>query len=100
MEIGKAIVLATETTKLGLWPSLGISAPQLTPVANKPILFHHLEALAAAGVRQVAIVAPGSTGAAIREAVRDGSSFALDVLHVADGPRAVLSSSAIAAVMR
>ena len=46
-------------------------AKQLVPVANKPVLFYGIEALAAAGIRTIGIVV-GDTQAEIRAAVDDG----------------------------
>ena len=43
-----------------LRPITHTSAKQLVPVANKPVLFYGLEAMAAAGIRQIGIIiAPG-----------------------------------------
>ena len=55
-----------------LRPLTHTSAKQLVPVANKPVLFYGLEALAAAGIRDIGIVV-GDTQAEIRAAVGDGS---------------------------
>jgi glucose-1-phosphate thymidylyltransferase len=86
MEIAKAVVLAGDCRGPEPWPYLGIAARQLAPVANKPVLFHHLEALARAGIREAAITTDDVTGPSIREAVGDGSSWGLDVAYVDDGP--------------
>jgi glucose-1-phosphate thymidylyltransferase len=78
------------------WPSLGLAARQLAPVANRPVLFHHLDTLAHAGVREVAIVTDSTTRTSIRHAVGDGSEWGLELTHVADdGGRNVLASGAI-----
>jgi glucose-1-phosphate thymidylyltransferase len=53
-------------------------AKQLVPVANKPVLFYGLEAIASAGIKQVGIVV-GDTAAEIKAAVGDGSAWGLDV---------------------
>ena len=55
-----------------LRPLTYTSAKQLVPVANKPVLFYGIEALAAAGIRDIGIVV-GDTQAEIRAAVGDGS---------------------------
>jgi glucose-1-phosphate thymidylyltransferase len=57
-------------------------AKQLIPVANKPVLFYGIEAMAAAGIDQVGIVIAPETGNEIREAVGDGSRWGLDVSYV------------------
>ncbi len=62
-------------------------AKQLVPVANKPVLFYGLEALVAAGIRDIGIVV-GDTHAEIREAVGDGSRWGARVTYIEqDAPR-------------
>jgi glucose-1-phosphate thymidylyltransferase len=76
----KALVLAGGAgTRLR--PLTHTSAKQLVPVANKPVLFYGLEALAAAGVRECGIIV-GETEAEIRAAVGDGTAFDLDVTYL------------------
>jgi glucose-1-phosphate thymidylyltransferase len=62
-----------------LRPITHTSAKQLVPVANKPVLFYGLEAMAQAGIGQVGIIVAPETGGEIREAVGDGSRFGLEV---------------------
>jgi glucose-1-phosphate thymidylyltransferase len=50
-------------------------------VANKPVLFYGLEAIAAAGVTDVGIIV-GDTAPAIEAAVGDGSRFGLKVTYI------------------
>src|ERR1700752_508475 len=64
-----------------LRPITHTSAKQLVPVANKPVLFYGLEAIAAAGVTDVGIVV-GDTAPAIEEAVGDGSKFGIKVTYI------------------
>jgi glucose-1-phosphate thymidylyltransferase len=64
-----------------LRPLTHTSAKQLVPVANKPVLFYGLEAIADAGITEVGIVV-GGTADQIREAVGDGSKFGLDVTYL------------------
>ncbi len=61
-----------------LRPITHTSAKQLVPVANKPVLFYGLEALRAAGIREVGIIV-GDTRAEIEAAVGDGSRFGLAI---------------------
>src|ERR687887_1230774 len=62
-----------------LRPITHTSAKQLVPVANKPVLFYGLEAMAQAGIRSVGIIIAPETGDEIRVAVGDGSQFGLEV---------------------
>jgi len=55
-----------------LRPLTYTSAKQLVPVANKPVLFYGIDAIADAGIREIGIVV-GDTQAEIRAAVGDGS---------------------------
>ena len=64
-----------------LRPITHTRAKQLVPVANKPILFYGLEAIASAGIREVGIVV-GETAAEVEAAVGDGSAFGLQVTYV------------------
>jgi glucose-1-phosphate thymidylyltransferase len=76
----KALILAGGVgTRLR--PITHTRAKQLVPVANKPILFYGLEAIAAAGIKDVGVVV-GDTAAEIRAAVGDGSSWGLDVTYL------------------
>ena len=59
------------------------------PVANKPVLFYGLEAMAEAGISEIGIIIAPETGDEIREAAGDGSRFgARDHLHRAGRARA------------
>src|SRR5512145_2826512 len=57
-----------------LRPLTYTSAKQLVPVANKPVLFYGIEAMAEAGITELGIVV-GETHEEIRAAVGDGSRF-------------------------
>ena len=70
-----------------LRPLTYTSAKQLVPVANKPVLFYGIEALATAGIRDIGIVV-GDTQAEIRAAVGDGSSWNVRITYIEqDAPR-------------
>ncbi|MFD4226866.1 MULTISPECIES: glucose-1-phosphate thymidylyltransferase [unclassified Streptomyces] len=64
-----------------LRPITHTSAKQLVPVANKPVLFYGLEAIAEAGITEVGIIV-GDTAAEIRAAVGDGSRFGIEVTYI------------------
>lgn len=76
----KALVLAGGSgTRLR--PITHTSAKQLVPVANKPVLFYGLEAIAEAGITDVGIIV-GRTAPEIRAAVGDGSALGLTVTYL------------------
>ena len=64
-----------------LRPITHTNAKQLIPIANKPILFHALEAIRAAGIAQVGIVV-GQTADEVIAAVGDGSAWGLSVEYI------------------
>jgi glucose-1-phosphate thymidylyltransferase len=71
-----------------LRPITHTSAKQLVPVANKPVLFYGIEAMAEAGIEDVGIIIAPETGAEIRAAAGDGSRFGVRITYVEqDEPR-------------
>jgi glucose-1-phosphate thymidylyltransferase len=65
-----------------LRPITFTSAKQLVPVANKPVLFYGIEAMAAAGIRQVGIIIAPETGDEIRGMAGDGSAFGVAITYI------------------
>jgi glucose-1-phosphate thymidylyltransferase len=65
-----------------LRPITHTSAKQLVPVANKPVLFYGIEAMAAAGIEEVGIIVAPETGGEIRAAAGDGSRFGVRITYV------------------
>src|SRR6188472_596752 len=80
MEIAKALILAGSASDACPWPAVPGSR-HLFPVANRPILFHNLEALRAAGILEATILADADAGPAIERAVGDGTDWDLTVHH-------------------
>jgi len=65
-----------------LRPITHTSAKQLVPVANKPVLFYGIEAMAEAGIEEVGIIIAPETGPEIEAAAGDGSRFGVRITYV------------------
>jgi glucose-1-phosphate thymidylyltransferase len=65
-----------------LRPITHTSAKQLVPVANKPVLFYGIEAMAEAGIEEVGIIIAPETGPEIEEAAGDGSRFGVRITYI------------------
>ena len=65
-----------------LRPITHTSAKQLVPVANKPVLFYGIEAMARAGIDEVGIIIAPETGGEIQAAAGDGSRFGVKLTYI------------------
>jgi glucose-1-phosphate thymidylyltransferase len=65
-----------------LRPITHTSAKQLVPVANKPVLFYGIEAMANAGIDEVGIIIAPETGDEIRAVVGDGARFGIKLTYI------------------
>ena len=52
------------------------------PVANKPVLFYGIEAMAQAGIREIGIIITPETGDEIRSEAGDGSRFGVTITYI------------------
>src|SRR5918998_6523212 len=68
-----------------LRPITYTSAKQLVPVANKPVLFYGIEAMARAGIEEIGIIVAPETGDEIRALTGDGSRFGVRLTYVEQG---------------
>src|SRR3979411_2287719 len=65
-----------------LRPITHTSAKQLVPVANKPVLFYGIEAMAEAGSEDGGIIIDPHTGDAHHAAAGDGSAFGVRLHYI------------------
>ena len=80
-----------------LRPITHTSAKQLVPVANRPVLFYGIEAMAKAGIDDVGIIIAPETGDEIREAAGDGTQFGVDITYVVQDEPAGLAHAVLTA---
>jgi glucose-1-phosphate thymidylyltransferase len=65
-----------------LRPITHTSAKQLVPVANKPVLFYGIEAMARAGIREIGVIIAPETGEEIRVAAGSGERFGVHLHYI------------------
>jgi glucose-1-phosphate thymidylyltransferase len=80
-----------------LRPITHTSAKQLVPVANKPVLFYGIEAMAQAGIEEVGIIIAPETGAEIRAAAGDGERFGVKLTYIVQDQPAGLAHAVLTA---
>jgi glucose-1-phosphate thymidylyltransferase len=80
-----------------LRPITHTSAKQLVPVANKPVLFYGIEAMAEAGIEQVGIIIAPDTGPEIEAAAGDGSRFGVNITYIVQDEPAGLAHAVLTA---
>ena len=80
-----------------LQPITFTSAKQLVPVANRPVLFYGIQAMADAGIKEIGIIIAPETGDEIRETVGDGSQFGVRITFIVQDEPAGLAHAVLTA---
>ncbi len=80
-----------------LRPITHTSAKQLVPVANKPVLFYGIHAMAQAGIAEVGIIIAPETGDEIRAAAGDGERFGVKLTYIVQDEPAGLAHAVLTA---
>src|SRR5205807_1791174 len=80
-----------------LRPITHTSAKQLVPVANRPVLFYAIQAMADAGIEDVGIIIAPETGDEIREVAGTGERFGVRITYILQGEPAGLAHAVLTA---
>jgi glucose-1-phosphate thymidylyltransferase len=80
-----------------LRPITHTSAKQLVPVANRPVLFYAIQAMADAGIEEVGIIIAPETGDEIRSVTGEGDRFGVRITYIVQDEPAGLAHAVLTA---
>jgi glucose-1-phosphate thymidylyltransferase len=80
-----------------LRPITHTSAKQLVPVANRPVLFYAIQAMADAGIEEVGIIIAPETGDEIRNVTGGGERFGVQITYIVQDEPAGLAHAVLTA---
>ncbi len=80
-----------------LQPITFTSAKQLVPVANRPVLFYGIDAMASAGIEEIGIIIAPETGDEIRAMVGTGEQFGVKITFILQDEPAGLAHAVLTA---
>lgn len=81
MGISRAVVLAAPPAEERPWSSIGAGPKPLVPVATRPIVYHALDALRAAGITETVLVTDPESAPKFQAAVGNGVGWEMHISY-------------------
>jgi glucose-1-phosphate thymidylyltransferase len=83
VQIARALVLATPDADDRPWSSAGACPKTLMPVASRPVVYHTLDALSGASMREAMLVTLPTCAPAFEAAIGDGGRWGMSIRYTA-----------------